>query len=101
MNEENISQEFKLKNLDEIRNHFIEKINQNELVSKKSKNVCEVPNYIKYLLTLVPKISGWVSISAFASLGGIPKGMTTSAVTWKMCVKIPEIKTYEPIIKIK
>ena len=101
MNEENIRQEFKLKNLDEIRNYFIEKINQNELMSKKSKNVCEVSNYIKYLLTLVSKIFGCVSISAFASLGGIPKGMTSSAVTWKICVKIPEIKKYKPIIRIK
>ena len=33
MTEENISQEFGLKNLDEIRNYFIEEINQNELMS--------------------------------------------------------------------
>ena len=32
MSEENISQEFRLKNIDEI-NYFIEKINQNELMS--------------------------------------------------------------------
>ena len=31
MVEENISQEFRLKNIDEIRNYFIEEINQNEL----------------------------------------------------------------------
>ena len=33
MSEENISQEFRLKNIDETRNYFIEKINQNELMS--------------------------------------------------------------------
>ena len=37
MAEENISQEFKLKNIDETRNSFIEEINQNELMSKKYK----------------------------------------------------------------
>ena len=31
MVEENISQEFRLKNIDEIRNYFIEEINQHEL----------------------------------------------------------------------
>ena len=31
MTEEKTSQEFGLKNLDEIRNYFIEEINQNEL----------------------------------------------------------------------
>ena len=37
MVEETISQEFRLKKLDETRNYFIEKIKQNELISKKHK----------------------------------------------------------------
>ena len=36
MNEENISQKFRLKNADETRNCFIEEINQNELMNKKT-----------------------------------------------------------------
>ena len=35
MSEENISQEFRLKNIDETKNYFIEEINQNELMSKE------------------------------------------------------------------
>ena len=35
MSEENIDQEFRLKNIDETRNYFIKKINQNELMSKR------------------------------------------------------------------
>ena len=35
MSEENISQEFRLKNIDEARNYLIEEIKQNELISKK------------------------------------------------------------------
>ena len=31
MSEENISQKFRLKNIDESRNYFIKEINQNEL----------------------------------------------------------------------
>ena len=42
MSEENVSQEFRLKNIDETRNYFIEEINQNELMSKKYKKVCGV-----------------------------------------------------------
>ena len=37
MSEENISQEFKLKNIDETRHHLIVEINQIELMSKKHK----------------------------------------------------------------
>ena len=46
MPEENINQEFLLKKIDEIRNYFIEKVNQNKLMSKKHKKVCRVLNYI-------------------------------------------------------
>ena len=34
MSEENINQEFRLKNKNEIRNYLIREINQNELISK-------------------------------------------------------------------
>ena len=35
--EEKISQEFRLKNIDETRNYFLEEIKQKELISKKQK----------------------------------------------------------------
>ena len=38
MSEENISQELRLKNIDETRNYLMEEINWNELTSKKYKN---------------------------------------------------------------
>ena len=41
MTEESISQEFRLKNIDETRNYLIEEINRNELVSKKRKKILE------------------------------------------------------------
>ena len=34
MIQENISQEFRLKNIDETRNYFVEEIKQNELMRK-------------------------------------------------------------------
>ena len=37
MVEENISEEFKLKNINETRNYFIEAGNQKEVISKKHK----------------------------------------------------------------
>ena len=40
MTEGNISQEFRLKNIDETKNYSIEEINQNKLVNKKHKKVC-------------------------------------------------------------
>ena len=37
MTEQNISQEFRLKNIDKTWNYFVEDIDQNELISKKQK----------------------------------------------------------------
>ena len=51
--------------------------------SKKHKKVCKVLHYIKHLLILKSPITGCVSISAFASLVGIPIGITNSAVELK------------------
>ena len=77
--EENISQKCGLKNINETRNYFIEKINQSELMSKKHKNVCEVSNYIEHLPILVSTVTRCVSISMFASLVRIPVDITSSA----------------------
>ena len=52
MVEENIGQEFRLKNTDETRNYFLEKIKQNELMSKKDKKVCTTLNYTELFLIL-------------------------------------------------
>ena len=40
MVEEIISQEFKLKNINETRNYFIEATNQKEMINKKHKRAC-------------------------------------------------------------
>ena len=39
MPQENIMQDFRLKEIDEIRNYLIEEISQNELMCKKQKKV--------------------------------------------------------------
>ena len=52
MVEENISQEFRLKNVDETRNYFLEEIKQNELMSKKHKKICTTLSYIEFILNL-------------------------------------------------
>ena len=75
MSEENISEKFGLKITNETRNYLIEEINQNELMSKKYKKVHKFLNYTEHLLILISTVTGFVSISAFASLVGIPIGV--------------------------
>ena len=101
MSEENICQEFRLKNIYETKKYLVEEINQNELTSKKYKKVYRVLNYIEHLLILISMVTGCVSMSAFASLVGIPIGITSSAIGLKICVVTADIKRCELTIKEK
>ena len=95
MTEENISQEFRLKNIDEARNYPIKKMNQNELMSKKHKTICANLNYIKHFLILASTITGC------ASLVAIPIGITSSAIGLKNCTTTAAIKKYKSIVMKK
>ena len=86
MVEESISQEFRLKNIHETINYFLEEIEQNEFMSRKHKKVCTTLSYTGHYLVLDFKIAGCVSISAFSSSFGIPTGITSSAIRLKICV---------------
>ena len=101
MSEESISQESRLKNIDETRSYLIKEINRNELMSKKHIKVCTTLNYIEHFLILASTITGCVSISAFASLVGIPIEITNSAFGLKICTIIVGIKKYKSTIKKK
>ena len=93
------SQEFRLKSIDETRNYFLEEIKQNEFMSKKHEKVCTTLNYFQHSLILASTITGYISISVFASLLGIPIGITSSAVGLKICAITARIKKYKSINK--
>ena len=99
MAEENISQEFRLKNIDEARNYFLEEIKQNELMSKKHKNTCTTLNYIEHFFILAFIITEYISISAFNSLSSIPIGTASSVIGLKTCSITAVVKKYKSIIK--
>ena len=64
-------------------------------MSEKNKILCMGLNYIKSLLILASAVTGWASISVFASLIGIPIEITSSAVGSKNCAIIAGIKKYK------
>ena len=99
MPEENMNQERRLRRIEEIRNYLIEEINRNELMSKKHKKICRVINYIDHSLIVISTTTGCISISAFASLVGIPIEITSSAIELKICVITAGIKKYKSINK--
>ena len=88
MVQENISQEFRLKNIDETRDYFLEEIRQNKLMSRKHKKTCTPLNYVEHFFIL-----------HFLSLLGIPTGITSSAIRLKICPIPAGINKYKSIIK--
>ena len=71
-------------------------------MSKKHKNVCRVlSTYIKLLFILISTVSGCVSISASASLVGVPIEIMGSTIGLKILVIIAAIKKYKSLIKKK
>ena len=70
-------------------------------MSKKHKKVYRVSNYTEHLLILIYAVIGCVFISDFASVVGITRGITSSAIGLKMCVITEGIKEYKSIIEKK
>ena len=101
MAEENISQEFRVKNKDQTKNYLIEEINRNELMCNKHEKVCTTLNYIEHFLILTSTLTGCVSISAFSSLVGNPIEISSSVIGLNICAITAELKKHKPIIKKK
>ena len=70
--------------MDETRSCFIEEINQNELMSKKHSKVGTALSYTEHLLFWLLWLLEVSHFFAFASLVGIPIGITSSAVGLKI-----------------
>ena len=88
MVEENISQKFSLKSIDETRNYVLKEIEQNDLIRRKYKKLCIALNFIENFLILACTINGCISISAFASLIVIPLEIKSSPIGLKnLCHK--------------
>ena len=52
---------------------------------EKHKNMLRCLNYFEHFLIFISAVSGCVSIFAFASLVGIPVGITSSEAGLKIC----------------
>ena len=95
MTEENMSHRFRLEKVHETRDYLFEKLNQNELMNQKQNKVFRTINYIEHFLILGTTITGCISISASASLVGIPVVITSSWIGLKICAKTEAISRYK------
>ena len=77
------------------------RVDENELMTKQHERVCTILNYIERFLFIASAITGCVSISSFASLLGIPIGITSSVIVVMICAITAGIKKRKSVIKKK
>ena len=75
-----------MKKIDEIRNYLIQKINRNELMSKKHKKSLQSFELYWSLTCCNFYNTGCVSVSPFSSLVGVPIEITSCTIGLKICV---------------
>ena len=68
-------------------------------MSNKNKKVSTTLNYIEHFVTLAFAVNVCISISAFASLADISKGIMSSTLGLNICIVIERIKKHKSIIK--
>ena len=115
MTEKNMNQEFRLKNINEKKKFYVEKISQNELMIKTfylssintlynslTNNWWVVEFWIILAVCLFSFCSYWVySHFCVASLVGIAIGIKSSEKGLKICLKTVAMKEYESIFTKK
>ena len=94
---ENISQEFRLENIDETKTYFLKEIESK--IKWWVKNEKRFLNYIENFLILASSITGCVSISIFTFLLDILIGIKSSVIGLKFCARTAGIKKCKWIIK--
>ena len=87
-----MSQECRLKTIDETRIYFLEEIKQNELIIRKHKKVrnCKLYWTLSYFISTITEC---ISISDFTSLLGIPIEITSYAIELKIFAGIKKYKS--------
>ena len=68
-------------------------------MNKKHREVCMALTYFEDSYVLVSVVSGWISISSFASLASITTGIVVSAVELKVCVIKAKLKSMSQYLR--
>ena len=97
MVEDNISLEFRLKNIGETRNDLLEEIVQNELMRKSTKGYNAK---LYWNFSYFSFCNHWMYFNfCFRTFAGISTETTISAIGLKICAITAETKKYKSIIK--
>ena len=75
------NQQFRLNKISEVKDYFIAEIKERELMSKKLSKYISFFNYFDKSLIVLSVTSGSISIVSFATVIGIPVGITSASLS--------------------
>ena len=75
------NQQFRLNKISEVEDCFIAEIKERELMSKKLSKYISFIDYFDKSLIVLSVTSGGVSIASFATVIGIPVGVTSASLS--------------------
>ena len=75
------NQQFKLNKINEIKDYFIAKIKERELMSKRFSKCIASFDYLDKSLTILSATSGSISIASFAIVIGAPVGIASASLS--------------------
>ena len=79
------NQQFRLNKISENEDYFITEIKERELMSKKLSKCISFFDYFDKFLIVLSVTTGSVSIASFATVIGIPIGITGASLVFSLC----------------
>ena len=94
-------QQFRLHKINEVKDDFLAKIRERELISKNLSKYIASLDYFNKSLNILSILSGSISISSFATLTGAPAGITWASRGFKFSITSGFVKKFLKTIRNK
>ena len=94
-------QQFRLSNINEIKDYFLAEIRERELISKNLSKYIASLDYFDKSLNVLSILSGSISIASIASVIGIPAGIIGASCSFTLSITSGFVKRFLKTIRNK
>ena len=94
-------QQFRLNKINEIKDYFLAKIRERELISKNLSKYISSIDYFDKSLYVLSILSGSISITSFASVIGVPAGIIEESCSFRFSITSGFVKKFLKAIRNK
>ena len=92
-------QQFRLNKINEIKDYFLAKIRERELISKNLSKYISSIDYFDKSLYVLSILSGSISITSFASVIGVPAGIIEASCSFTFSITSGFVKRFLKAIR--